>query len=281
MVYDMTIVKNVSAINDAVVAIRAARQNKIPSDTSRIAVKRLVNCMSVDSCEQILNKAFKLPWIPWPRFNGMSARQIAKFCGCDVSYISGNYYLTNPDDMEMVSYGKLEKLASYKVDSSKVLKGQTAELVFPNGTSIRNGGRQFFLFNARAVMYFIISASRKCRKLNEFYESVLNQICADDSWIMPFPAKPATKPAAKPVKVSEKETEKAVKAITEIVAEDSKDSGPNPIRSGKKIDLRKPTKPTAKSQPAKAAPVGAAEEAFLAFLSRLKPGTEIRIVVPA
>ena len=280
MVYDMSIVKNVDAINNAVVAIRSVRQNKIPDDVSRIAVRQLVNNMSIEDCERMLNQNFSLPWIPWTKFNGMTVSQIAKVCGCTPGYISGLYKLANISDREMVSYGDLQKLASYKVDSGRVLKGQTCDLAFSNGTIVSRAARKFSIFNPRAVMCIIIAASRKSPKIDEFYKSVLNQICTDDSWILPFPAKPATKPAAKPVKVPEKETEKAVKTITEIVTEDGKDSGSNPIRSGKKIDLRKPAKPAAKPQPVKVTPVGAAEEAFLAFINRLKPGTEIRIVVP-
>ena len=285
MIYDLSQVKNVAALNDTVVAIRAAIKRKLPNEACRQNTRQLIKCMSVEACEEILNEVFNLPWIPMVKGNVLTNSQVAKVCSYSPNVIHTIAKGANDSDRELIHYRDLEKIAAYKIPYGIKSHGHTSSLAFSNGTSLFSPARKFFVLNPRAVLYVLVSVSNKSRALAEFFDSLLNRIYTEDEWILPIPANTAAPAKKVPVakKADAKPIEAAVKKITAIVTEPAKDPNPAVIRSeAKKIDLKKHTEPKpVKQAPAKAPVHGLPEDAILGFINRLRPGTEIRIVVPA
>lgn len=263
MIYDSSLV-DISIVNKIVSIIRTSAANKVPGSLKRLDVRKLVGYMSLDTCERILNEAFQPKWIPYPKFNALTANMLEKLSGCDRKFISYSLQCVPEGDKKLVRPCEIRDF-------------------IPIEMATRYGGPMYIL-NARGAIHIMVTAmnhSERCRKI---FETIHNSICTDENWIIPYPSKPA----------EEAITEEAVKKITKIIAEPVKDSDSIPVQpAAKKIDLEKHPKPAAKkidlkkhtqySAPNPTKPMAhiPLEEVFLGFINSLKPGTEIRIVVPA
>ena len=294
MIYDLTKVPGDNSINSTVLYVRQFGANAPINNSIKDTIRKLIPYMSIETCEKILNQSFELAWVPWKNFNGLTLNQLADMTTFRPQSL-GVHLKGFESDYERVSSKSLFDLATTSVTTGSSKRANKRTFFFANGTRL-NVGYSCFLLNPRAVVWVLSSIAIQNRACAALMQNLLKAICYNEDWFIPIKAKPgimATEPmlaqvatvpetkvdpakpvmkARKPRKVVELPKYETIQAV----AKKSKQPA---------TAIVKPIKPATKPKPGskrKAEPaLDNVPEVLTLFLNALKPGTEIRIVVPA
>lgn len=251
MIYDSLRVSDAAHINSVVCNIRTRKDGQEPIHRSIPNLKHLISFMSNETCERFLSYSFVLPYVPWRGFNGLTINQMVSIFNVKETKIR-NLIQDLELDRIRVSYTDLFQFAASHVARPGARNNHLSDiLVFKNGTRLDETGSSYYLVNPRGILYVVVALSDRNDRCYKVLELLYDSVCRDDDWIVTQPIVPPSIP---------------------LIAVEGPDNPPD----GGSGEV-----PKLQAEPAPEATPGALETALSSFIKSLKPGTEIRIVVPA